>query len=124
MTKQMTNQMPVTADRTYKDRLFRALFADKEHLLELYNALRGSDYQNPDDLEINTLDNAVYLGMKNDLSFLIDEEMNLYEHQSTVNPNMPLRGLLYLTDLLRGISKRTESDSMEVPESRCRLRIM
>ena len=102
MTKQMTNQMPVTADRTYKDRLFRALFADKEHLLELYNALSGSDYQNPDDLEINTLDNAVYLGMKNDLSFLIDEEMNLYEHQTTVNPNKPLRGLLYLTDLLRG----------------------
>ena len=103
----MTNQMPVMADRKYKDRLFRALFADRERLLELYNALRGSNYQNPDDLEINTLDNAVYIGMKNDLSFLIDEEMNLYEHQSTVNPNMPLRGLLYLTDLLRGYIEKT-----------------
>ena len=103
----MTNPMPAMADRKYKDRVFRALFADKKHLLELYNALRGSDYQNPDDLEINTLDNALYIGMKNDLSFLIDEEMELYEHQSTVNPNMPLRGLLYLTDLLRGYIEKT-----------------
>ena len=98
----MSNQVPVTAARKYEDRVFRALFADKKYLLELYNALRGSNYQNPDELEINTLDNALYIGMKNDLSFLIDEEMDLYEHQSTVTPNMPLRGLLYLTDVLRG----------------------
>ena len=97
----MANQVPVVAERKYKDRVFRAVFQEKKDLLELYNALRGSDYTNPEDLEINTLDNALYMKMKNDLSFLIREEQELYEHQSSINPNMPLRGLFYLTDLLR-----------------------
>ena len=57
------------------------------------------DYQNPDELQINTLENAIYLSMKNDLSFLIDCQLSLYEHQSTYNPNMPLRFLFYLSDL-------------------------
>ena len=97
----MANQVPIVAERKYKDRVFRAVFKEKKDLLELYNALRGSDYTNPEDLEINTLDNALYMKMKNDLSFLIREEQELYEHQSSINPNMPLRGLFYLTDLLR-----------------------
>ena len=67
----------------------------------MYNAVNGTDYTNPDDLEIRTLDDAVYLGYKNDLSFLISDTLNLYEHQSTVNPNMPLRGLLYFTNMLK-----------------------
>ena len=100
MANQMP-EMPVVADRKYKDRVFRAVFQEKKDLLELYNALRGSDYTNPEDLEINTLENAVYMKMKNDLSFLIKGEQKLYEHQSTINPNMPLRGLFYLTDLFR-----------------------
>ena len=100
MANQMP-EMPVVADRKYKDRVFRAVFKEKKDLLELYNALRGSDYTNPEDLEINTLENAVYMKMKNDLSFLIKGEQKLYEHQSTINPNMPLRGLFYLTDLFR-----------------------
>ena len=94
-------QAATSADRRYKDRVFRAVFSEKEDLLELYNALRGSDYKNPDDLEINTLENVLYLSMKNDLSFLIDGEIHLYEHQSTMNPNMPLRGLFYLADLFK-----------------------
>ena len=100
MANQMP-EMPVVADRKYKDRVFRAVFQEKKDLLEHYNALRGSDYTNPEDLEINTLENAVYMKMKNDLSFLIKGEQKLYEHQSTINPNMPLRGLFYLTDLFR-----------------------
>ena len=100
MANQMP-EMPVVADKKYKDRVFRAVFKEKKDLLELYNALRGSDYKNPEELEINTLENAVYMKMKNDLSFLIKGEQNLYEHQSTINPNMPLRGLFYLTDLFR-----------------------
>ena len=67
------------------------LYSDKRAILELYNALNGTDYQNPDDLTITTLENAVYMSMKNDVSFLLDERMTLYEHQSTWNPNMPLR---------------------------------
>ena len=63
----------------------------RERLLRLYNAISGKNYQNPEALEINALENAIYMGMKNDLSFLIDDRLSLYEHQSTVNPNMPLR---------------------------------
>ena len=73
------------ANRTYKDRLFIRIFEHKEDLLSLYNAVNGSDYQNPDELEITTLDNAIYMRMKNDISFLIDGYMSLYEHQSTFN---------------------------------------
>ena len=67
----------------------------KEDLLNLYNAVNGSDYQNPDELEITTLDNAIYMRMKNDISFLIDGYMSLYEHQSTFNPNMEKCPKLY-----------------------------
>ena len=86
----------------YKDRLFKAIFGKEEHkdwLLSLYNALNNSDYKNPDDLELTTIENIIYITMKNDLSFLIDSQMNLYEQQSTYNPNMPLRGLFYFAQL-------------------------
>ena len=77
--------------RTYKDSVFRMLYSRKEELLSLYNALNGTDYQDPEQLEVTTLENAIYMNMKNDVSFLLDAEMMLYEHQSTWNPNMPLR---------------------------------
>ena len=79
------------ANRNYKSTVFAMLFGDRERLLRLYNAISGKNYQDPEALEINTLENAIYMGMKNDLSFLIDDRLSLYEHQSTVNPNMPLR---------------------------------
>ncbi len=88
-------------NRLYKDRLFRLVFGDKLSLLELYNALNNSHYENPDELEITTLEDAVYMSVKNDLSFLIGGVLNLYEHQSTYNPNMPARGLFYLVDVYR-----------------------
>ena len=86
-------------NRKYKDRLFRFVFQNKKDLLELYNAINGTDYQDEEELEINTLENVLYLSMKNDLSFLLCDTMNLYEHQSTWNENMPLRGLLYFAEL-------------------------
>ena len=65
--------------------------------MSLYNALNMSHYENPDDLEIITLDNALFLQMKNDVAFLINTtEMCLIEHSSTVCLNYPLRSLLYL----------------------------
>lgn len=102
--------MPNTTDnirinRRYKDRLFRILFTDKKHALELYNALNNSNYTNEDDLEIRTLEDVVWIKMKNDLAFLIHDVLALYEHQSTLNPNMPVRGFLYFADLFRGILK-------------------
>ena len=86
-------------NRKYKDRLFRFVFRDKKDLLELYNAINGTDYHNTEELEVNTLEDVLYLGMKNDMSFLLDTSMSLYEHQSTWNENMPLRGLLYFAEL-------------------------
>ena len=85
------------ANRNYKDTVFRMLFADRENLLSLYNAINGRNYNNPDDLEIVTLENAIYMGMKNDLAFIVDTNIYLYEHQSTYNPNIPLRDLFYIS---------------------------
>ena len=88
--------------RNYKDSLFRHLFGSTERkaeALELYNALAGTAHDNPDEIEITTIDNFIFLGRKNDVSFLIESEMVLLEHQSTKNPNMPLRGLLYFSRL-------------------------
>ena len=94
-------------EREYKDRLIRMIFKDKSELLSLYNAVNGTHYTNPDDLQINTLDNAIYMGMHNDLSFLIDFRMSVYEHQSTYSPNMPMRGFLYVARLYAGITRNS-----------------
>ena len=91
----MTKKVPA-ANRNYKDTIFRMLFSDRESLLSLYNAVNKRNYTNPDDLEIVTLENAIYMGMKNDLAFILDMNLYLYEHQSTVNPNIPLRDLFYI----------------------------
>ena len=85
-------------NREYKDRLFKFIFGNpdnKEWTLSLYNAVNGSDYTNTEDLRFNTIDNAVYMSMKNDVSFLIDNTINMYEQQSSFNPNMPMRFLIY-----------------------------
>ena len=92
-------------NRSYKDSLFRFVFAEKKDLLELYNAINGSHYENTEDLEVNTLEDVLYLGVKNDLSFLLGSSMNLYEHQSTWNENMPLRGLFYFSELYQNYLK-------------------
>ncbi len=82
--------------RAYKDRIFRMIFKEKAEFLELYNAMNGTSYDNPDDLIVTTLENAIYMGMKNDVSFMLYDRLALYEHQSSINPNMPLRDLFYL----------------------------
>ena len=83
----------------YKDKLFRKVFQNKKDLLALYNAVSHTDHKDPAALEITTIDNAIYMSMKNDLSFMIGSVMNLYEHQSSFNPNMPVRGLSYFARL-------------------------
>ena len=96
--------------RTYKDRLFRVIFREKKAMLSLYNAINGTEHENLEDLEVRTLEDAVYLGYKNDLSFLISNTLNLYEHQSTTNPNMPLRGLIYFAEMLRAYVEEGDYD--------------
>ena len=93
----MTQKEPATANRNYKDTVFRMLFSDRQNLLSLYNAVSGSHYDDPEMFEIVTLENAIYMGMKNDLAFIIGTDLFLYEHQSTYNPNMPLRDLFYIS---------------------------
>ena len=60
-----------TPSATYKDRIFRMLVKEKKIALEIYNAINDTHYDNPEDVIITTLENAVYLGMKNDVSFII-----------------------------------------------------
>lgn len=97
----------------YKDRLFCSIFGKEENkhfLLELYNALNHSMYTNIDDLELTIIENVIYLTMKNDVSFLIGSELNLYEQQSTYNPNMPLRGLMYFAQAYQMYLSRIGKD--------------
>lgn len=100
-----TNDTELKVNHMFKARLFEMVFSRREELLQLYNAINGTDYQNPEELEINTLQNAIYMSMHNDISFLIDSRLSLYEHQSTYSPNLPLRFLLYVSDLYSDLTK-------------------
>ena len=95
----------LTANRMYKFRIFAMLFSDRNELLKLYNAINGTSYDDPDLLQVNTLENAVYMSMQNDVSFIIDMRLNLYEHQSTYSPNLPVRYLLYVSDVYSDFTK-------------------
>ena len=94
----------------FKDTLFRMIFGGKKELLDLYNAINHSNYQNPDDLIVTTIGDVLYMGMKNDISFLIGQYLNLYEAQSSWNPNMPLRGFFYLSRLYQAFVAEHEMD--------------
>ncbi|MBQ7264616.1 MAG: hypothetical protein IJS61_00805 [Firmicutes bacterium] len=88
-----------TINRAHKDRLFRAIFGREENkklTLELYNAVNNSHYTNADDIQLTIIEDVIYMGMKNDVSFIIGDTLNLYEQQSSINPNMPLRFLEYV----------------------------
>ena len=110
-------------NRKHKDRLFQKVFERKEDLLALYNAVNHTSYTNAEELEITTLDDVIYLSMKNDLSFIISATLNLYEHQSTFNANMPIRGLLYFARLYEAYIKKNKLDiyghkMIDLPEPR------
>ncbi|MBR0463583.1 MAG: hypothetical protein IJJ23_04265 [Clostridia bacterium] len=90
--------------REYMDRLFCFIFGSEEHkdwTLSLYNAVNGTSYENPDDIQITTLTEVVYMGMHNDVAFLITDEINMFEQQSTFNPNMPLRLMQYTSNIYK-----------------------
>lgn len=99
------NNVSLPVNRIYKDRLYKMIFNDKSELLKLYNAINGTHYDDPAMLTITTLDNAIYMTMENNLSFIIDMRLALYEQQSTVNPNLPLRFLMYITDIYSAYTK-------------------
>ena len=99
-------------NREYKSSLFIKLFGTEEYkqnILDLYNALANTSYTSKDDLTFTTLDDAVYISVKNDVSFLIGNNMSLFEHQSTFNPNMPLRGFIYFAHLYQSFVEKCET---------------
>ena len=93
------------ADREYKNNVFCDLFSEKSNALSLYNALNHTDYQNTEELEIVTLSDVIFMRQKNDVSIMFQNELTLWEHQSTLNFNMPLRGLIYFAHNVDGILK-------------------
>lgn len=94
--------MELKLNRKYKDTLFRKVFNNKKDLLSLYNALNNTNHTDDSLITINTIEDAIYIGYKNDISFIINSELNLYEHQSSINYNMPVRGLIYFAELYKG----------------------
>ena len=110
-------------NKQYRDRLFKAIFGrnteqSKRWRLDLYNALNGTGYTDPDSLEVNTIENVIYMTMKNDISFLVDSQMTLYEQQSTYNPNMPLRGFFYFSQLYQMYIEKNEKNEKNMHSSR------
>lgn len=93
------------AARNYKNRVFRMVFKEKKALLALYNAMNGTEYEDEDALTVTTLENAIYMEMKNDVSFVLYDQLLLYEHQSTKNPNIPLRNLFYVSDVYSALTR-------------------
>ena len=90
-------------NREYKDRLFTFIFGreeNREWTLSLYNAVNGSNYTDASAIQITTIKDIIYMGMHNDVSFIIANELNLYEQQSSYNPNMPVRQFLYAAKLI------------------------
>ncbi|MCR5796738.1 MAG: hypothetical protein K6G63_02330 [Eubacterium sp.] len=107
----MSEEANVTVNREYKDRLFNFIFGreeNREWTLSLYNAVNGSNHTDPSGIEFNTLEDVLYLGMRNDTSFLISDIMSVYEAQSTFNPNLPLRLLGYVDELYSGYISRNK----------------
>ena len=104
-THSVRNKNEAIVNREFKSTVFTMLYSDRKELLGLYNAVNGTSYSDPSQLEVNTLEHAIYIGMKNDLSFLIDSRLYLYEHQSTFNPNLPLRFLMYIADLYSTLTR-------------------
>lgn len=95
-------------NREYKSDIFCMLMEYPEHALSVYNALNGSDYRDPSEVRRFKLEHSIQLSIRNDASFIIDSYLSLYEHQSSPNPNMPLRFLLYVTDLFKEIMKNRD----------------
>ena len=96
-----SNKMQIEANRKVKDSIFCSLFREKENALSLYNAVNRTSYTDPDELDVQVVENSVYMGYNEDNSFIIDSVLAMYEHQSTYNPNMPVRMLIYIADVYK-----------------------
>lgn len=99
------------ANKEYKSDVFSMLLQDKKRAMEIYNAINGTDYDDPELVEMTTLDDKSFsLTVRNDASFILDANLSLYEHQSTYCPNMPLRDLLYFASIIQKRIKAQKRD--------------
>ena len=114
------NKPDVKVNRGYKDRLFRFRFGLEEYkddVLSVYNALNGTAYDNASDITITTIDDVIYIKMKNDVSLLLDGNLSIWEQQSSINPNMPVRGLMYFGNLY---SQYITENGLKIKRRDCR----
>lgn len=95
----------MTGNREYKSDVFSMLMEDPNNALNLYNAMNNSDYTDPELVEICVLDKGVSLTVHNDASFVLDMNLSIYEHQSSICPNMPVRSLIYFANILERMLK-------------------
>jgi hypothetical protein len=95
----MENKMTeAKTNRKHKDSVFTKLFSEKSNLLELYGAISGKNYPKNTKIEIVTLSDVLYKNQINDIAFVMEDKLIvLIEHQSSINNNMPLRMLQYLS---------------------------
>ena len=94
----------IITTRNYKDSVFVKLFNEKEKIIELYNAIEETAYDEETEVDIQTIENILYGPFRNDMAFEIDNKfVVLVEHQSTICNNMPLRMLLYLARIYEKI---------------------
>ena len=98
-------------NKKYKDSVFIKLFSNKKEIIELYNAIKDTNYDiEKTEIEIITLEKVLFMERNNDLCFTIDNKLVvLIEHQSTINNNMPLRFLLYIA---REYEKLLDTDNI------------
>ena len=95
----------MTENREVKSDVFSMLMMEKKYALQVYNAVNNTNYENPEDIQIFRLEKGISLSMRNDASLILDMYLNIYEHQSTYSPNMPLRSLLYLAEMYKILVK-------------------
>ena len=91
----------MSGNREYKSDVFSMLMEDPARALQLYNAVNGTTYDDPAQVEIKTLDGGISLSIRNDAAFIVDARLSIYEHQSTICPNMPIRSLIYFTTIVQ-----------------------
>ena len=108
------------ANKQFKDSMFSFLFGNPDNLRELYSAIKGVCLPHDARIDINTLSDMLFKEQINDLSFTVDNRLVvLIEHQSTINPNMPLRLLEYIAHVYEKITnhrKLYQPALVKIPE--------
>ena len=97
-----TQEQEQEVKRTYKDSVFVTIFHEKAKLIELYNALFDTNYDESAPIDIVTIKDVLFRTLKNDVAFVLGGRfVVLVEHQSSINENMPLRDLMYISTVLK-----------------------